>query len=107
MGNEKVDAVFAKALYEQLMIGHGARYAKAPIAEYLLLELHEQAEDRLDELQPVLSGIAEDYRFSYEKPMLTEAGEKLVTSSSMEFVSEYANVLRESLRGPMPGFVCI
>ena len=107
MGNESVNAVIANAVFENLMEKLGARYTPAPIAAYGLLHLHEMASEHLEHLKPVLAGIAENYGFRYEHPMLTVEGERLITTSWTKFIKRYAWDLKDSMRSAMPGLVLI
>ena len=107
VANETVNAIAAKATFESLMRLLRTKPLESSVADYEALKHQEDIEMQLEVLEPVLSDITKGYGFRYESPGLSEEGEELLMNSLTGFIKRYAWDLKESMRGPMPGFVYI
>lgn len=107
MENDTLDPIVADVVFRELMTTLGAKPRVTSPKEYHELELDEECETRLDHLEQILTEIARDYGFRYERPYLTQDGKKLLARTLTGFIKRYAFDLRDSMRSAMPGFVCI
>ena len=107
MDDITTEAVIGCATFDNLMQKLCTTQVQTSVTTMRQIHRDEMINAELEILEPALAGVAKWYGMAYETPMLTKVGEELLLCSWVLFIKRYTRAMEESLRSPMPGFICI